>query len=381
MGNPASAPEKAAPAGPDQLAESILAGTASRLLRLAAARGALPLPRPDLFRLLVSLAADADEEVRDEARRGLEGWPGEEKMSIGSDVSAHPASLAWLLAWSGADTALLAALLSNSATPIDSLAAAARTFSGERLDTLLLNQTLLIDHPQLLDEIDANPSTTPLQRARAAEIRKHFLQPAAAPKPAAPEPGGPGTLPPPTPHPASPAPAEEAQRIEPPAPEETAPPPAHGEEGLHAEAVSQGVMARILKMNVAEKIALAQKGTREERTILIRDSNRSVQDAVLGSPKLADNEVEAIARLRSVNDDILRQIAGNRDWVKSYAIVLGLVTNPKTPLGISMHLLQRLTTRDLKLLLTDKNVPDALRRHARKTVEMRVNKPGSGPSR
>src|SRR5262249_41259919 len=125
------------------------------------------------------------------------------------------------------------------------------------------------------------------------------------------------------------------------------------------------------------KIALAAKGTREERSILIRDSNRSVQDAVINSPKLTENEIETIAKMRNVNEDILRQIAGHRDWMKAYSVVHGLATNPKPPLAVAMSLLSRLTTHDLKVLQTDKNVPEAVRRMARKHVEARVTKPGS----
>jgi hypothetical protein len=133
-----------------------------------------------------------------------------------------------------------------------------------------------------------------------------------------------------------------------------------------------------MRLNVGDKIQLAYRGTREERAILIRDTNRSVQEAVLSSPKITESEVEAIARMRNVGEDVLRQIAANRDWMKSYAVTAGLATNPKTPLGVSMSLLSRLTTRDLKTLQTDKNVPEALRRQAQKAVQARAANPSGG---
>jgi Asp-tRNA(Asn)/Glu-tRNA(Gln) amidotransferase B subunit len=110
------------------------------------------------------------------------------------------------------------------------------------------------------------------------------------------------------------------------------------------------------------------KGTREQRSQLIRDSNRLVASAVLSSPKLMDAEVEAFAKMANVTEEVLRVIAANRGWLKNYGVVLGLTKNPKTPPAISMQLLQRLNERDTKMLAVDRNVPEALRLAARKAM-------------
>lgn len=125
---------------------------------------------------------------------------------------------------------------------------------------------------------------------------------------------------------------------------------------------------RIANMTIAQRMACAMKGTREERAVLIRDPNKIVAVAVLSSPKLTDTEVESIARMANVSDEILRIIAHTRAWVKNYGVVLGLAKNPKTPLAVSMNLLSRLNERDLRQLSTDRNVPDVLRVTARKRV-------------
>jgi hypothetical protein len=117
---------------------------------------------------------------------------------------------------------------------------------------------------------------------------------------------------------------------------------------------------------IMDRIKLAMKGTREQRAQLVRDSNRLVAAAVLSSPKLSDSEVEAFARMANVSEDVLRIIAGNRGWLKNYGVVAGLARNPKTPPAISMQLLHRLNERDVKMLATDRNVPEALRLAARK---------------
>ncbi len=125
-------------------------------------------------------------------------------------------------------------------------------------------------------------------------------------------------------------------------------------------------LQRISSMNVAQRLTLAMKGSREERAILIRDPNRIVGVAVLSSPKLTDTEVEGIARMANVSEDILRIIANTRAWAKNYQVVVALTKNPKTPVALSMNLLSRLNERDLRMLTTDRNIPDVLRLTARK---------------
>lgn len=123
---------------------------------------------------------------------------------------------------------------------------------------------------------------------------------------------------------------------------------------------------------IVDRMKLAMKGTREQRAQLIRDSNRLVASAVLSSPKLTDSEVESFAKMANVSEDVLRVIAANRQWTKSYGVVLGLTRNPKTPPAISMQLLQRLSEKDTKMLAVDRNVPEALRLAARKAMVKRL---------
>jgi hypothetical protein len=119
---------------------------------------------------------------------------------------------------------------------------------------------------------------------------------------------------------------------------------------------------------VIDRVKLAMKGTREQRSQLVRDTNRMVAAAVLSSPKLTDAEVEQFVKLGNVSEEVLRTIGTNRAWAKNYGIVVGLCRHPKTPPAISMQMIHRLTERDLKLLSTDRNVPEALRVVARKVL-------------
>jgi hypothetical protein len=126
---------------------------------------------------------------------------------------------------------------------------------------------------------------------------------------------------------------------------------------------------RILSgLPVKKKMKLAFKGTREQRAQLIRDPNKIVSAAVLSSPKLTEAEVEAFAKMGNVSEEVLRVIGTNRTWLKNYGTVLALVRNPKTPPGISMQLLPRVSERDMKMIAVDRNVPEALKLAARKFI-------------
>jgi len=127
-------------------------------------------------------------------------------------------------------------------------------------------------------------------------------------------------------------------------------------------------MQKLAMMTFPQRLKAAVKGTKETRSILIRDPNKMISAAVLSSPKLTETEVEGFARMTSVSEDILRTIAHNRAWTKRYGVVVGLTKNPKTPLALSLNLMSRLHDRDLQQLSVDRNVPEPLRIAARKRV-------------
>ena len=106
------------------------------------------------------------------------------------------------------------------------------------------------------------------------------------------------------------------------------------------------------------------KGSREERFILIRDGARVVALAVLESPKLTESEIEFFAALRNVHEVVLRTIAMKRKFVKMYGVVKALVNNPRTPLDVTLPLLNHLLLNDVRSLSTNKNVPDTIRKLA-----------------
>lgn len=134
------------------------------------------------------------------------------------------------------------------------------------------------------------------------------------------------------------------------------------------------ILQKLTKMSFSERLKAASKGTREVRSILIRDPSKMIAMAVLTSPKLTEPEVEAFARMGNVSEDVLRYIGSNRAWMKNYPLVVALVKNAKTPLGLSLNLMNRLNDRDLQGLSTDRNVPEPLRVAARKKIVSAVSR-------
>jgi hypothetical protein len=126
---------------------------------------------------------------------------------------------------------------------------------------------------------------------------------------------------------------------------------------------------RLSRLNVTGKIKAAMRGSREERTVLIRDPNKLVSISVLSSPKVSEQEIESYSKMASISEDVLRIIGSSRAWVKNYSIVKSLAFNPKTPVAVSMGFVNRLVEKDVRSLSTDRNVPEPVKILARKIVQ------------
>ena len=128
---------------------------------------------------------------------------------------------------------------------------------------------------------------------------------------------------------------------------------------------------RAQRMSVVQKVKAALTGTKEERMLLIRDSNKLVARAVMQSPKLTEDEVEKYASMKNVCEDALRVITLNRRFMKLYVVVRALVNNPRTPIDVGLHLVPRVNEFDLKRLAFNRNVADVIRHTAEKIVRQK----------
>jgi hypothetical protein len=135
-----------------------------------------------------------------------------------------------------------------------------------------------------------------------------------------------------------------------------------------AEPPSPTLLQRIQAMGVSEKIKLALRGNREARMHLIRDSNSLIRRFVLQNPRVGDEEIIALAKNRSADDELLRIIAQSRDWTKNYQIRHALVSNPKTPLVLALRFVSSLSERDIRALAKSKNVSSTIAAQAKRII-------------
>jgi hypothetical protein len=334
-------------------------GGVARDLRLMAAQGLLPLKPEDLLELWTGLVGDADSTVRAAAEKSLTDFAAVELLPILKSRDTPVAVLAWAVR-KRAEPELREATLQNTSLPDDVIEQLAPTLPQALAELVVINQTRLLRSTSLLVAIESNAGLSNDQKRRLRELRETFRvgeQPAAAPAPAAVD------------EPAEPAPdVEEIPEDEISITEDEYLVRTLSEEDRQkTEKVS--AVQKIYRSNTAEKLITALKGSREERSILIRDPNRLVATAVLGSPRITEAEIESISAMKSVSDEILRTIGNHREWTKRYSVLNNLVRNPRTPVGIALSMVPRLNPRDIKGIAVDRNVPEPVRKQAQKFVK------------
>ena len=145
------------------------------------------------------------------------------------------------------------------------------------------------------------------------------------------------------------------------------------EEPAEGKAVEKSLLEQLQLMTVSERIKLAPRGNREVRALLLRDPNRLIRRFVLQNPRIRDDEIIALAKNRSADDELLRTIADSREWMKNYQVRLSMVTNPKTPLVAALRFLNGLQDRDIRMLAKSRNVSATVANAAKRIV---LNKTG-----
>src|SRR5436190_1463353 len=297
--------------------KAVIEGSAPRPALLAASRGVLPLPQADLLEILVHFAEGSDAELKENAKGTLTTQQPESIQETIRSNTIAPGILSYFAKQPGLPPSVHETIILNPATPPQALVQFAReTQSGSLLELISFNQQLLIQNPAIIDAILAHAARTEeTEEQRQASIGKIL-----------------GEL-----------------KME------------AGDE-LTTERVS--MINRVMKMSVKDRVKLGMKGDREARNILIRDPNRLVSSAVVNNPRITEQEIEMISGMRSIPEEILRQVAANRLWSRNYNIVHSLARNPRTPMANVLTILSRLQLRDLVALSKNRNVSDAVRRQA-----------------
>ena len=350
----------------------ILNGNAPANVRAAAARGALPLPRPTLVRLQVFLLKDPDEEIRKGAKEALDGLDSSAIREVLTDRTIPGEVVLHFAKRAAREEALAERVAFHPSAPLGALALLAATGNAAIIELVLTNEERLLVEPVLLERLMLNPALRIEQRGRILElldrVSKNQQRKDEDDRQAERDDG----------EALAETPIEDLEEVarlldidvgellsasEILDPEEF-------EESEEPEI--RDAYRKILRLNTAQKAILAMKGNREERMILVRDSNRTVAVGVLKNGRISEPEVESIAKMRNVTDEVLRQVGASREWTKNYNVIISLVHNPRTPQGVSMNFVNRLVNRDLKNLLASREVPELIRRMARRTLDTRT---------
>ncbi len=277
-------------------------GGLPRDIRLMAAQGLLPLKPEDLLELWTALASDADEGVRGAAEASLMAFPAVELLPVLQRRETPVAVLAWA-ASHRFELELRESALGNPSLPDETIEALAPTLPQALAELVVVNQTRLLRSGALLSAIESNPGLSNDQKRRLRELRETFRigEERKAPAATRQEPEAQA--------------ADQELDLVPPGEifmteSEALVRYLSEEDRMQPEKVS--AVQKIHRLNTAERIITALKGSRDERAILIRDPNRLVAFAVLGSPRITEAEIESISAMKDVSGEILRAIDRHR---------------------------------------------------------------------
>ena len=385
--------------------QAIIGGSAPHQARLAAASGLLPLPLSDLLEVLVVLRQSEDSEIATAAKATLDDQTSEDLLAAARSDETPVAVLDYLATLSQNSRQIHEAVVLNNTTSDQAIAGlAATTSDASLLELIANNQQRLVRFPKIIDAILANSDRPPEAERRARETKREFFEKERGAQQIAQELRTRGK------NAAAEffessdltqglsvedawliashievsdadldtswLPSERYEELIAETPEEHA---ANFKRVLESERIEFGevpaervtLIRSLMFMNARDRMKMAMKGDREARGILIRDSNRVVATAVIQNPRVTDQEVENIAAMRTVADEVLRLIAMNRNWARSYSIIHNLVRNPRTPIPTVINKLPHIRTKDLKNLSQNRNVSEAVRRQALRLSQAR----------
>src|SRR5467141_2476082 len=312
--------------GPE-LVEALRHGRATRERKIAVCSGGAHLSAADRAEILAVLAHDADEVVANRAQDAFLSQPLESIVEALARDTALPALFAYAAKNLADKRGTGDAMARNRNCAAEFLVPVVRSLSMETIQILMEELDRVSESPALAGALEHSSSVTAEQKAQLHELRGTAIDHGAL--------------------------AEAALEAEP-------------DLGKR-----ETLLQRLATMTVAQRVQFAIKGGSEARRTLVRDSNKVVQRAVLQSPRLTEQEVEAFASMTNLTDEILRIIGKSRNFRKNYNVVRNLLNNGKTPLDITLNLLPMLNPPDLKKLGMNKNIPETLRATAVKLMRQR----------
>jgi len=377
-------------------------------LMQSAARGSLSVPPAEMIEILVYLAVH-HKIFGQQARLTLAGWDEKACLAAAHDPATSPEVLEYWISSENLRPHLLPALVGNPSVGEKALSELAAQGTRPTVEVLLASPRVM-NSPGLLKALQSNVSLRPneltevenklaafetrgaavpgheadapeaaLEEALASFLKEHEAEletekekPFQAIGGIHDEAGAEALA---ETAAAAPASAGAVETKSAPVPAATA--AAHAKKPGHppvAEKKRDSTLQKIARLDIKGRIALAVRGGKEDRSILIRDGTKLVALAVLDSPKITDGEVEGIALQKNVLEAVLRQIPMKRRFAKNYSIMRNLVYNPRTPLDLSLGLMKNLLVHDLKNLSANKEVPDTIRKLALRMFKQKMEK-------
>ncbi len=323
---------------------------APRDAQLAAARGALPLAGKDLLTVLFFLCRSVDAEIKKSAVKTLRELPVTILSPLCKDVSLHPQLLELMVRARMADGDLMGAVIMHPFVTVKTLLYLAQKAGADVLERLAGHQNMLYENPEIVDAIIANPAAE-----KALKFKLGWQDPAEITKQEPPQEGSEG---------------DEQTDVDGRSQTEI--------EALMEEADREGLSKYQIAMDltVSEKIKMGLTGDKEWRSIMMKQSNKLIQGAVMKNPRISDGEVLMVAKAKASSDDLIRIILLHKDWVKNYEIKKALLAHPKTPPPKALRFVSFLTMRDLKELAKSKQLTNIVSNAIRNELAFRIKKSG-----
>lgn len=313
------------------------------------AKGVAPLPPSILVGSWCYLLDHENQDLAEAAKKSLEGFPINTIKTVAKEKLPSWAMFRLGHHFKGNEEVLELILL-NPMTPNEFVLEVASVVPEKLTIIIANNQERLIDTPEIICELEKNPNNL---KSNTDKLRQ-FLKIAGIFVP-----GGQD----------DPTLDEELNEEEKQKKEEEI------KEKLDAEDLPEEKKMNLYKyiqlINVGAKVKLALKGNKEARSILIKDSNKTVAAAVLKSPRITENEIIHYSNLKNVADDVIRLIARNPTWTKNYQIKLNLINHPKAPLQTVMAFVKFLNLRDLQGVTKSRTVPGPVRKFAKQLLQQK----------
>ncbi len=320
-------------------------------IRLCAARGEAELIPGDKLTAVILLTRDTDTEVKHAAIKTLKNFPPIELISA-IEARLDPAILNTIARVYKENPIVLERLIANPCTSNDTVAIMAESASAFLAELIAGQTERLRDSKDIAIALAANPEVLEDLLERLIEASEPKAEDTE-------ETGGASET----------KTTDEINQTN--EDEDNTDDSTNEEFGEIEEAEPENLFQMVSRMTVADKMKLALKGNNEARGLLIKDSNKIVSSSVLKNPKITDEEVIRLTASNGTPEDLLRIVARGKEWMKSSQIKKNLVTNPKTPLAISMKLVRSLDKKSLEKIGKSKNIPNALATEARKALMLK----------